>query len=180
MPNTSLSNAIKEAYSSAPTDAVILHTLEFRHELFSQPIRVILDNRDWTARLENSAPLNGGEFVNFVAFVFDVTLPNLEESASPQLKIEMDNVTQVIQEQLQVASISDSLTEVTYRPYLSSNVDGNGRLQSPEMDPPINLNVDSVSVTPLKITAIASFSDLGNKTFPTEEYNTTRFPGLLR
>ena len=34
MPDPSLSAAIKEAYASAPTDTVILHTLELRHPDF--------------------------------------------------------------------------------------------------------------------------------------------------
>lgn len=180
MPNTSLSTAIKEAYASAPTDTVIIHTLEFRHAVFTQPIRVVYDNRDWTARLENTAPLDGGTFVDFIAFTFDIKLPNIEESASPQLKIEMDNASPEVQTQLAAASISDTLTEVTYRPYLNTDVDGSGRLNYPQMDPPMHLNVDSVKVTPMRISAMASFADLGNKTYPTEEYTIKRFRGLGR
>ena len=58
MPNTLLSEALREAYASAPSDVVILHTLELRHPSFldddGQPIaiRVVRDNQDLTARLE--------------------------------------------------------------------------------------------------------------------------------
>ena len=34
MPNTLLSEALREAYASAPSDVVILHTLELRHPSF--------------------------------------------------------------------------------------------------------------------------------------------------
>ena len=34
MPNTALSEAIKEAYASAPSEQIILHTLELRHPAF--------------------------------------------------------------------------------------------------------------------------------------------------
>ena len=50
MPNTLLSQALREAYASAPSDVVILHTLELRHPAFvdddgqSIAIRVVRDN----------------------------------------------------------------------------------------------------------------------------------------
>ena len=34
MPNNALSEALREAYASAPSDVVILHTLELRHPSF--------------------------------------------------------------------------------------------------------------------------------------------------
>ena len=49
MPNAALSEAIKEAYASAPSQQIILHTLELRHPAFvdeaGQPvaIRVVRD-----------------------------------------------------------------------------------------------------------------------------------------
>ena len=66
MPNNALSEALREAYASAPSDVVILHTLELRHPSFidddgdSIAIRVVRDNQDLKARLESSAPLDGG------------------------------------------------------------------------------------------------------------------------
>lgn len=186
MPNDSLTAAMKEAYASAPIDVVILHTLEFRHALFIDssgdpaPIRVIYDNRDWTARLENDAPLNPGEFVNFIGFTFDMTLPDLDVTSTPELKITIDNVSQEIHANIAAASISSELTQVTYRPYLSSDIDGNGNLQYPQVDPPLHLNVTTIKVDTKKITATASFADMSNKSFPLDLYNTSRFPGLLR
>ncbi len=52
MPNAALSEAIKEAYASAPSEQIILHTLELRHPAFvdeaGQPvaIRVVRDTSD--------------------------------------------------------------------------------------------------------------------------------------
>ncbi len=34
MPDTTLSEALKEAYASAPSDVILLHTLELRHPSF--------------------------------------------------------------------------------------------------------------------------------------------------
>lgn len=41
MPNPALSEAIREAYASAPSDVVILHTLELRHPDF------VDENNQW-------------------------------------------------------------------------------------------------------------------------------------
>ena len=65
MPDPSISQAIKEAYAAAPSDVVILHTLELRHPAFKddegQPtaIRVVRDHVDLTARLEPTARASG-------------------------------------------------------------------------------------------------------------------------
>ena len=78
MPNTALSEAIKEAYASAPSEQIILHTLELRHPAFVDEtgqlvaIRVVRDTGDLWARLESQAPLQAGERVQFVAMGFEL------------------------------------------------------------------------------------------------------------
>ena len=57
MPNDTLSLALREAYASAPSDVVILHTLELCHPDFKddegQPIavRLVRDHQDLSAKL---------------------------------------------------------------------------------------------------------------------------------
>ena len=46
MPNDLLSDALKEAYASAPVDAIPLHTLELDHPTFTTPIRVVRNYED--------------------------------------------------------------------------------------------------------------------------------------
>ncbi|PPD36743.1 MAG: transcriptional regulator [Methylomonas sp.] len=186
MPNDNLSAAIKEAYASAPSDSVIIHTLEFRHAGFLdsnnqvESIRVCLDYRDWEAKLEDDAALFAGQFKTFVGYNFDIELPGVESLASPTVKITIDNVSQEIITQLDQAVILPDLLYVTYRPYLSNDVDGSGRLNAPHMDPVLTLQVDQVSADSANITAIASFGDFANRRFPFEEYTVTRFPGLAQ
>jgi hypothetical protein len=60
MPNSALNVAIREAYASAPSDIVILHTLELRHPDFrddegqSIAVRLVRDHQDLSAKLEDS------------------------------------------------------------------------------------------------------------------------------
>ena len=88
MPDPALSQAIKEAYAAAPSDVVILHTLELRHPAFvddaGEPtaIRVVRDHADLTARLEPGAPLDGGAMVTFIAMAFDLSQPPVDRMRS--------------------------------------------------------------------------------------------------
>lgn len=180
MANQRLSQAIKEAYASAPSDQVILETLELRHPAFVDElgnpvaIRVVKDNTDLLARLEATAPLDAGQIVRFVAFNFDLTLPALDETGIPEIIISMDNVSRDITMNLELAVATTDLIEVTYRPYLSTDLD------EPQMNPPMTLTLVEVKADPFKVEGIATFAHLTNKQFPAEVYTASRFPGLLR
>jgi hypothetical protein len=174
MPDPSLSDALKEAYASAPSDVVILHTLEFRHINFTAPIRVVLDNQALTARLEASAPLDALAYVSFVAFAFSFKLPDVQNAADPEIIISIDNVTIDIEDALRLAVASPYKIEVTYRPFLTTD------LTAPQMDPPLTLTVNNVEADDFRVTARASFGNSANKSFPSEVYSAARFPGLAR
>lgn len=173
MPDPSLSAAIAEAYASAPADQIIYHTLEFRHPDFTVPIRVVRDIVDLTATLEADAPLNPGAAVLFTAFAFEFTLPELGRAASPEILISIDNVGREIVGHLDLAAQSPDLIEVTYRPYLSTD------LSAPQMDPPLTLVVRSVTADVFKIECRATFGDFANRKFPNQTYDAQRFPGLI-
>ncbi len=66
------------------------------------------------------------------------------------------------------------MIELTYRPYLSTDLSG------PQMNPPITLTITEINVDILKITATARMMDLGNKSFPSENYTVKNYPGLTR
>lgn len=59
MPDTTLSQAIKEAYASAPVSTIIYNTIELRHPAFSTPVRLVRDYANLTATLEATAPAPG-------------------------------------------------------------------------------------------------------------------------
>jgi hypothetical protein len=180
MPDTTLSAAIKEAYASAPSAEVILHTLEFRHPAFvdelGQPtaLRVVRDHANLIASLEVSAPIDPGYPVLFLAYPFDLIPPSVEQGASPEVVITVDNVSAEIERNLSIAVSSPYLVEVTYRAYLASDT------STPQNDPPMTLTVTQVEATDFRITCRASFGDLANRQFPNEDYTVERFPGLNR
>lgn len=164
MPDPTLSQAIKEAYASAPK-VPVYHTLELNHPAFSQPIYVVRDYADLTAYLET------GEEVTFVRFAFDLKKPEISPTGVPQCTIEIDNVSREILANVQLAVASGEKITATYREYLASDLSG------PQNNPPMPLTVTGIKATPMRVTATAGYGDLSNKRFGTD-YTDERFPGL--
>jgi hypothetical protein len=173
MTDATLSQALKEAYASAPAAETILHTLEFRHPSFTVPIRVVLDYQDLTATLEASAPLNPSTAVNFTAYAFDLVLPELGVGGTPEITISIDNVSHEIVSYIDAAAQTPDLIEVTYRPFLASTP------AVPQMDPPLTLVVTAVTADVFRVQCTAAFGDVANRKFPSETYTAERFPGLV-
>lgn len=175
MPNATLSDALKEAYASAPTDVAIVDTLELRHPAFSAPIRVVADYVPINAKLEATAPLNAGEVVTFQPYPFNFALPEVIDSGIPELMITIDNVSREINSNIELAVTALDKLEVTYRAYLSDDLITHG----PHNDPPLNLTIVSIEANALSIEARASIVDFVNRKFPSNTYDETRFPGLI-
>lgn len=173
MPDSTLSQAIQEAYASAPSDEVIYHTLEIWHEDFTVPIRVVRDHANLSATLEATAPRDASTEVEFLAFAFDIVPPDVTHDAVPQCVIELDNVDRTILAQVDGAVTSGTPISIIYRAFLSSDLTG------PENDPPLTLTVKSISADVFRIRAVAGFDDLANRRFPALEYEAETFPGLI-
>ncbi len=177
---TVLTQALAEAYASAPLDDVIVDTLELRHPSFMDDagnptaIRICRDRVDFSARLEASAPMHAGQTVTFVACPFDFTMPGIEEGRVPQLQIKVDNVDRAITAAIESAYQQQAPIEVTYRPYLASDPSG------PQMDPPITMVLTRVTVGVFTVTGTATLNDVHNWSFPNRIYSATDFPGLVR
>ena len=170
--NESLNAAIEEAYATAPAAEVILNTLELRHPAFTAPIRVVLDNADFTAYLEADAPVDGGTEVLFTAFKFGFKLPDVTGQGNSELQITIDNVSREIQDNIELSMGWPDKIELTYRPYLAGDPSG------PQMNPPLHMTAVNIEVNLYTVTLRATFGDLLNKKFPGETYTLERFPGL--
>lgn len=181
MPNSNLSAALKEAYASAPSDIVIIHTLEMRHPAFIDvatglpaPIRVVSDFTPITAKLEATAPINANQMVTFQPFAFEFTLPEVMDKGVPELSIRIDNVSREILKNIELAVPMLDKLEVTYRAFLSNSL-----TFGPHNDPPLHLTITSIEADAVSVSARASIADFVNKKFPNQEYDETRFPGLI-
>ena len=126
------------------------------------------------ARLETGAPRQGGELVPFVALGFELELPPVDTIPVPEIVVTLDNVGREIAKHLDAAAISQERIEVTYRPYLSTDIEG------PQMDPPMTMTLSEVEVDVFRVTGRARVLDIGNKAFPSEIYTIRKYPGLRR
>lgn len=174
MPDPTLKEALAEAYASAPTDVVELLTIELRHSAFAQPIRVVLDNVDHTLTLEASAPQDAGQAVLWQGYPFSVERPEVTDVAAPELVIEIDNVSREIEANIRASLATREKVAATFRVYLSTDPTG------PQNDPPMHLTLHHIKANDLRVTARAGFGDIATRHFPSEDYTTERFPGLVR
>ena len=177
---TTLSEALEEAYASNPSDVVILDTLELIHPDFKDEngkqtaVRVVRDNINLRAVLEENAPLDGGQEVEFIALGFDLEFPPVNTTPVPEITVTLDNVGREIIKYLDMASSSQDMIKMIYRPYLSTD------LTAPQMIPPLTLVLSDVQANITKITAKARMMDIGNRSFPNENYTSKHFAGLTR
>lgn len=164
--NTALTEAIKEAYASAPAGVVYLETLQIHHPLVAEDKFLVQDRTDKVMTLEDAS------VHTFRACAFRMSLPASGDNGLQELSIAIDNVDQEISDFID--AVKDSLVPVTvtYRPYLSTD------LTTPQMDPPLVLSLTDITVSTIEVTGRASFADIINRKFPTDFYSRSRFPGL--
>lgn len=174
MPDPTLSEALKEAFVTAPTDEVIYHTLELWHPAFSAPIRVVRDYANIDAMIEATAARDAGTVVPFTAYAFNVIPPDLSAASMPQCTIEIDNISRDIMAQVDLAVLQSDKTTVIYRSYLSNSLTA-----GPQNDPPLEMEIITMSANPLRLSATAGFSNLLDKRFPGLDYSLEIFTGLL-
>ncbi|MCW5727257.1 DUF1833 family protein [Parvibaculum sp.] len=181
--------ALEEAYASAPAGVDALDTLEFRHPALGEPRRFVLDHGEKIGeseadarghtqdiygrmlRLEADAPEDGGDLVMFIATAFEVRRPASEQNRPPELAILLDNVPGDLMAALGPAAASGEPVEVVYREYLADDPDTVHYMLR-------GLMLKRVAVTQLRIEGRFGFGDLFNRSFPNAVYSIEESPSL--
>ena len=208
MPDPALEQTIREAYASAPSDTVILHTLELRHPAFmddeGEPtaIRVVrnfADEASWLSlggaevqAVLDAMPAQARDLVGLVA--------RLEEDAPkdggrmvPFVALAFDLELPPV-DTAPVPEIAVTLDNVSREIVRHLDAAATSHeiievayrpylstdIEGPQMDPPITLTLTEVEVDVFRATGRARMLDIGNKAFPAELYTAKRFPGLTR
>ena len=208
MPDPALEQTIREAYASAPSDAVILHTLELRHPAFmddeGEPtaIRVVrnfADEASWLSlggaevqAVLDAMPVQARDLVGLVA--------RLEEDAPkdagrmvPFIALAFDlelppvDTAPVPEFAVTLDNVSREIVRHLDAAATSHEIIEvayrpylSTDIEGPQMDPPITLTLTEVEVDVFRATGRARMLDIGNKAFPAELYTAKRFPGLTR
>jgi hypothetical protein len=170
--------AIKEAYASAPSNVVLLETIELRHPAFMEngvnvALRFVNDHADLTATLEATAPMNPGEAVLFTALAFEPELPGTDTEGAPELKLRICNATREILQYAREAALTQAKLRITYRIYLNTDT------SQPHSKPftATGASVSTPDATTVQLTC--RLTNLSNKRFPGQNYTPQRFPGLV-
>lgn len=159
-----LSEVIKEAYALCPKNQVILETLEIQWR--DQRIFLVSNSEDITAKLET------GEEVTFQAAGVLMELPAKDDKGFSELNITISNTNLQASDFLQQTLDTEDPISCLYRPYLHSD------LTTPQMNPPLDLTLAYAEVNIDTVSTKASFADMLNRSFLTENYTKTTNPAL--
>jgi len=173
------SQALAEAYASAPIGDPPLHTIALYHDRFvdesGAPTAVycVNDYETLYATIEAGAPLHAGQIVAFHPIPYEFTLPEQTDSgAPPQVQLTVDNVSRELVPHLNAAAGSMSPITLIARTYLPSDT------TAPHELPPLELVLRDIQVTVSTVTASAGYGDLSNRKFPSKIYSRDIFRSL--
>lgn len=169
----SLSEAEAEAAAIAPAGRVMLDCLEFWAPGFTEPARIVTDKRDFNGRIEAGAPRNAGEMVLWMAVPVSVVWPREGESSGPYAaQLQLDGVSAILAEQLDLVNGSLDPLECILRRYASDDPSGPSRL------PVSRMELSNVQVSETRVTATIVGRERGNRRWPAVAYTRARYPGL--
>lgn len=165
--NENLHPALVEAYAIAPASVAHIHTIELRHQSMSEPLYLVQGFFH-----KNMKIVAGGAFIKFRACGFNFTLPATDDGGLQELSLTIDNANNRVSDFCESAMIFPAPVEIYYRPYLSTD------LTTPLMNPPLRLFLKDVTVSESQVSGRAVPVDFLNLKFPTELYDSSRFPPL--
>lgn len=179
--------ALQEAYTSAPADEYVIPTLELIHPQFvdfqnnQDSIRIALDDRAWNLQHEDGAPLFGGQTKRYEPLAMQIKLPEQTESNFGTLEMTLDNVPRSIWPYLQNAAKVRASAMVIFRQWVAERdlVTGTYSVSGPPDMIVDQLTMKMVKATQLQLSGTAGFVDLLNKSFPRRTFNRDEFPGLF-
>lgn len=160
-----MSQLLEIVYASAPSDEVIIPTLEIKHQAFDAPIRTCAGFENQTVTLET------GETVTFQASGLDVSLPARNASGQQNLNFAIENVTGIAQNAIDAAMAEGGDIQVIYRTYLSSDL-------STPAEPPLKMVLVGAEFEGSSVQVTASYQDIINTAWPRERYTVQFAPGL--
>ena len=162
-----MTQAYKEALAACPTQVVILETVQFDHADLTEPVRLVNDYADLTAKDETAAT------VTYTRFAFSSVLPEVNAAGSPEVVITVDNASAEIARLLDSLADSPDVLTATLRFYRSDDLEAPaGRIIPGE--------VRHIGINDLRVTLRLGFGQVAGLPFPGQTYTPKRFPGLVR
>lgn len=175
-----MNEALFECYASAVQETIVLYTLEINHPAFTQPARVCRwsaatpEPEKFYCRLENTAPYNAGQIVEFIGLPFDVKFPDKTSDNAGEFQFQINGVGFEIDANLEDAALSGGKITAILRTYIKGQ----------EMDGPeevysgIDIKSPSIDAATGDVTANGSMFDWINRTFG-YNYTPGKYPALV-
>jgi len=155
-----LTPAQKEAYARAKTSVVDLFSFELRHSAFPQPIRMISYDRDIKVQLEDYAPANPGELVDFMGVAFKAPQESINTEPGNNFSVSVGGISSQALPYLAVASDSLEPIAATVR-YVAFDARLNSVIG---VSRPSEMQVKNVSVSMLVVQMTLGFTNLNGRT----------------
>jgi hypothetical protein len=162
------SEALREAYTVAPSDSVVLDTLEVSR---GSEASIFLTN-NYTAF---TATLETASVVTFQAIPFKINLPSKAKDTLPVMKISIANPNQIVSDYLRAAKAAKQPVIVKFRPFLATS---NGTVITHQLPTPMTFHIGPVNFGINQVDVQCLFPNISNKKFPNESYTVRLFPGL--
>lgn len=170
----SMSYAQMEAAAIAPVTRAMLNTFELYHPLSGRH-RFCNDNQSFFGVLEDAAPEDAGELVEFLAAPLTINEPDESDSAaSPEISLSLDGVAGAMAARLELTRESLVPWVLTERVYASDDNTG------PAILPPTELELSSVGIKGSAVILKANFGDPANVSIPRLTFRRGQYPGLQR
>ena len=147
MPIT-LTDAIKEAYEYAPGDITYWDTLEFNHNSFAEPIRIVNSDKALDTNQGVFEPVH-----------FDTALPEESSGVKGEMSISIQAIPYAIRKDIRGIASSRVKMTITYRQYIVEAGD-------PDATVPIDLQTVGVTENEVGIEIRACLSGLMAAKFP--------------
>lgn len=146
----------REAWSQESSLPLVL--IEIDHDDLSQPILVVNNKTNVTS--------NGDEYI---AFPFEIILPDENEGAPPRAKLRIDNVSREIGEAIRSISSSPSVTIRVIRQ------------ETPDVYEMefAGMRLNRVTYDALSVEGELEFEDLTREPFPYQTFSPANFTGIL-
>ena len=160
-----MSTIINQVYASAPTDQVIIDTLELSCAAWPESLRLTMGYEDLVLGTED------GRVLVFTAAPMTIEYPKKSNDPNQTLRFAIDNVTGEAQRRIDQAVEAETPVTLTFRRYLHSD------LTLPS-EPPFRATALGGGVKGSTVTINAGFRDLLNYEWPRDTYNLNLTPRL--
>lgn len=150
-------------YASAPTDILLLATLEIRISGLD-PIYLIHGFKDRMLGVN-------GDMKNFIATNISIALPAKNTTGQQNLTFGLANVNGQVQRYVEHALETDVPAKIIYREYIDNDI-------SQPANNPIEMDISGGQFEGGEVRIEASFYDLLNVAWPRERYNQNNAPGI--